>query len=635
MTVARGAPKKWGLPMLAVEISTESYSNRGGVAGLDRWDTVVLTSVDKQAHHSYFCYPKDALETFLEERSALSTKFDAPATLRELVLDFDGGEGMLDEVLLEVRLFVRHIMQQFDIPASCIRVWYSGKKGFHVCIDGRIFGIPPSRDLPYQVKDMIKRHFNHPMIDLAPVNPAGLIRTPWSLHTGTGMNKTIIPLSELFTKKDLELGSSDRFSDEEKLAFANWPSDEEWEEEGVGPLLNPLVNTTIRDSRRRFSEQNRNLARHDPTAMVTCMQKLLTRGPVSGRRHQDVLRLASWLWRSGIPAAHAVDVLHAWLPQSELKHVVEYVYDKGYAYGCQDEVLVEFCDTRCVFHPKKNFAMDIHGSEEIDQALAEYIKMLDSGRGFDLVDLYTNGDGTYRVVPGEMILLVADTGMGKTLWAQDLIFKVGKRTLWCENEMPQELMGRRFYQSALGVSKQEVISDIRRGNTHKYKVKMDHVRSIFEVVTMEQIERAVQQFRPEILVIDTTDGINVPEAGNNELWQMKAIIQGLRQIADRYKVIVLAIHHINKTGARALTGESDMKGRKRGLTLSDPGGKRDAVTKVDHVLGLEGDRNEPTRFLTSLKARDEKPLSIPLAFDFEHQQVNPIQQHPLGGAMIL
>lgn len=110
----------------------------------------------------------------------------------------------------------------------------------------------------------------------------------------------------------------------------------------------------------------------NPSSVVTCMQKLVLRGPVSGRRHKDILRLVSAWRRHGIVASMARVMILTWLdmpdnsPEAKnFTKIVESVYKGEYSYGCKDEVMTEFCDSNCIFYKNKDFVLEVNDANKM------------------------------------------------------------------------------------------------------------------------------------------------------------------------------------------------------------------------------------------------------------------------------
>ncbi len=598
---------------LWLERSDRKYSNRGGAMAVrELWSPDYLTSIMKhQAHHSMYAYFQEDLLPFLGREGAMNSSFGGLYHMKHVILDIDGKEAR--ETLVETRSLVYYILNTLKVDEKHIHVFFSGRKGYHIYLDAGLFGLEPSNSLPALVKGTVMSLFKHPMLDVAPLNPSGLIRAPFSLHTGSGWSKEYVPIDVLFEEDAWEYVAETERTTEEKQEILHGM----YAHTEVDPIL---ISYTQYELQKEKKGAKTSFSSHDPTHMVTCMQHLLARGPEQGRRHTDALRLSSWLFRGGIPEDAAERVLSGWMDTEDTHKVVAGSYAKGYSYSCNDTVMKEFCDPRCVFQTKKDYSMEVQGSQGLGESLLRYTKMLNAGKGFDLYDLYgIETDQQYRIVPCEALLLIADTGMGKSLLVQDWLRRLQKRTIYVNLEMPEHLVSRRFLQSQNNMEKQQVLDKFSQGIDEKMLRSIGWLNLMSDTTTLPMVEKAVQRIRPEIVVVDTTDGISVPEAGNNSMWHLKSIVQGLRHIAERYQTIVIGIHHISKSGSREVNGE--FQGKARSMTLNDATGNRDAVTKADHVFALEGIRKSPIRTLRSLKSRDEEDFETQVVMKWTKQRV--------------
>ena len=84
---------------------------------------------------------------------------------------------------------------------------------------------------------------------------------------------------------------------------------------------------------------------------------------------------------------------------------------------------------------------------------------------------------------------------------------------------------------------------------------------------------------------------------------MNKIINTLKKIAITQDLIVIAVHHINKEGAK--TGFTDITAAKGSMSV---------VQKADKVLAINGDRDKLTRYLVSQKSRDENKMKLQFEF---------------------
>jgi len=598
-----------------VERSDDGYMNRGkGMSLSNLWHPYYLDFIQSiQAHHSMYAFDQKPLTQFLRNERALNSKYPGEYSLPVVILDIDGKE--IQRTTEEARSLLFYLFNTLGVKEEHIHIFFSGSKGYHIYLNTGLFGFEPSPNLPRLVKGTLLSLFKYDFVDISPYSPAGLIRSPFSLHMGSGRTKEYVPLDAFFESDPWKWTMDIERPVEEKQEILKTIYE--------APPAEPILAEYQKYERAQEDRKRKTISfgKFDPSTMVTCMQHLYARGPVEGRRHQDLLRLSSWLYRGGVPEDAASEMLSRWIPESfnEVKGVVSSTYTSGYSYSCSDKVMSEFCDDRCVFNRKKDFSMEVQSSEGLGVSLARYAQMIQDGMGFDIYELFQiETDKTYRIVPCETVLVIADTGMGKSLLIQDMLRRIGKRCLFVNLEMPEHLVARRFLQTQHNITKGETIKKLLK-QEDGFVDSINYINLISDSSTIEQVERATQQIRPEIVVIDTTDGISVPDAGNNEMWHLKKVVEGMRHIANRYQTIVIGIHHISKSASRDISGEN--KRFKRSLTLNDATGNRAAVTKSDHVLGLEGVRTSSVRNLKSLKARDEEPLDVMLNMKWEKQRV--------------
>ena len=581
----------------------------GGEYEVDWVRSVNLDS--RPAWRSQYAFDEEG-KTYIEKQAetgrGMSRDFGGKVYATEVILDFDGDPY---NVYKDINMSIVQMYKYLDVDLDHLRIYRSGRKGIHMHIDGRLFDVTPTRHTASIIKETIRDLFPYETLDLAPMGVHSHIRLPFSLHTGTGNLKSSIAIEDCLSSFDTfqEAVSKTRFLDP---VFGDAPD----------PVLNRYLQMSAREV--RYSQSRKTLSRLDPTKHYTCMQFLLESGPQVGDRHNQVLRLASWMWRSGIPSEYASSMLVKWADDvsmsSEIDKVVRDTYARRYAYGCNDEIMSRFCSRHCSFHHNKGSTMDFESTADLQEHLREYIEKLQIGNLIDIGTKYGAYE-PYNIVPGELVVLTADTGIGKSMLVQDIILDTEKNTLYLNLEMNKHLLYRRMLQTKLNKTKEEINEMVISGQISPDVAS--NVKMHSDAITIDDIKQAVIHLRPEILVVDTTDGINVKEAGNNDLFKMGKILEGLRSIAQKQNIIVICVHHLNKSGAKETQGIVNMKGEKiaREIQLTDLVGKQDIVTKVDHVLALEGDRSTGLRKLRSMKSRDSAPLDVELEFDFEKQQV--------------
>jgi archaellum biogenesis ATPase FlaH len=362
------------------------------------------------------------------------------------------------------------------------------------------------------------------------------------------------------------------------------------------------------------------------------MQKLINRGSQPGRRNKDLLRLASWMWRGGQPEEWAVKNLTEWAGNSESDdeqvqkwtETIRRTYSSGYLYGCNDEVMKEFCDPKCIYYQNKGYAMEVETPRSLAERYREFLKKIKSGAGFDLFQTMAphqkalRGGVRYQVLPGEVMMVTGDTGMTKTMFVQNLVTRINKPLLWLNLEMSSHLNFRRFLQIKYGMSKHDINSLFTSGSEEYINELMDGIgwlRQESIAPNLQKIESLIVQTDPEIVVIDTTDAVVIDGLQNGTNPHLRAVMSAMRTFAERYECAIICIHHITKGASRAtssgiVVGDDVIK---RDLDLNDLTGDRSNVTKVDHVVAIIGDKTTNRRTLKSLKTRDDEPFKI----DFE------------------
>ena len=74
----------------------------------------------------------------------------------------------------DLALIVSYLNSQYGIPAKYIRFYFTGKKGFHLIIPPKVFGVTPDKNLNQYYKVIAKElndntinnanHYNHSLL---------------------------------------------------------------------------------------------------------------------------------------------------------------------------------------------------------------------------------------------------------------------------------------------------------------------------------------------------------------------------------------------------------------------------------------------------------------------------------------
>ena len=199
------------------------------------------------------------------------------------------------------------------------------------------------------------------------------------------------------------------------------------------------------------------------------------------------------------------------------------------------------------------------------------------------------------------MVVTGDTGAGKSALVQDMLCKINQKTLYLNLEMHESLVYRRFLQNKHNKTKEQILDMVKQGEM--FDQDLDFIDMLSQCPEITTINRLVGQKDYKFVVVDTSDGIQVDKAGNNEFVKLGMIIETFREIAQNKDIQVILIHHLKK--------RDDPNAP---IQLNDLSGNRANVTKMDHVFALEGIGQ--AKRLRSLKNRDQGELNINLNFDY-------------------
>lgn len=130
---------------------------------------------------------------------------DAEEQWCPLFFDFDVPKEQSPEAFEEVRQDVLKLVNffgQLGVPKYLIRIWFSGKRGFHVVVEPEIFGIEPHQELTYIIKELafnLIEILSLKHLDTKIYTIKRSWRIPNSIHASTNLFKTELYKEELET----------------------------------------------------------------------------------------------------------------------------------------------------------------------------------------------------------------------------------------------------------------------------------------------------------------------------------------------------------------------------------------------------------------------------------------------------
>ena len=291
-------------------------------------------------------------------------------------------------------------------------------------------------------------------------------------------------------------------------------------------------------------------------------------------------------------------MLEKWAPGlevSEILSIVNSVFKQKYQYSCKDNVFEKYCDPKCIFYSKKNYSPEIHDVASLESSYAQFIRTDFSHKSFDLADIYAL-ESQFRILPGELVMVIGDTKLGKSAWVQNVCTQVNMPILYLSLEMHERLTFRRFVQIAYRLSKEEVNNHFKTRD-NGLTDKINHIKIMSVAPELDTIKRIIADSEAKIIVVDVIDAIEVK--GMPDEGKITPIINELKNVAQQLDIIIIGIHHISKSSARDTM-----------LDIHSGKGSSSVEQKADKIIAIEGDRTKPYRKISSLGARDEQPFKI-------------------------
>lgn len=537
-------------------------------------------------YRSYYYYDEDIIP-YVEKTKSVSG-YKGNYYLPFLEFDIDIQEKSFEEVYNVTMDFILNLEDKWKVNYENIAIYFSGR-GFHVrCPD--FFGFTPSNDLPNLVRATIQTYFKE--VDTAPTISTGLIRLPNSINAKSNLYKIGWDYNK-FVKLEKEeiLEQAHTMKEEPKVDLTSTP------------IFKNKIVKTLPKTEAKYNEKE------ELTGIVTCMQKLYKDKPVEGGRHEKMLRMGSAFRRAGIPREGVMHLLKKWaynMPEDEVETLVNTIFSKGYTrYRCQDKIMSQYCDSKCIFYKNKNYTPDVIDASTMEHRYMEYLATNPKEKALNLKEIF-NLDNDYFIYPGELVIVWGDTGIGKSTFVYNLGVKCKKNTLINSTEMDYKEIHPRLVQMAHGLTESQLASLYKDGVSLASEI--GHISFTETIFTVDNLKKSIIEYQPEIVIVDTMEDLYVENYYKDPL---DTIAKELKQMAIELKVIVIAIHHISKHAA------IDEMGKSKALTVHSGKGASAVEQKADKVIGIEGDRDNPYRTVRTLKSRNQSPFNATFLYDWE------------------
>jgi hypothetical protein len=314
-------------------------------------------------YSTYFFY-SDEILTYLSaqaESSAASVAgYDRRVWAPFFPVDLDHEE--LAIALEAARCLTAILTEQWKVEPNALQLYFSGSKGFHIMVDGRVFGtIRPSKNLPL-LFDSMRRHLAQELpanlqatMDLAIKDRMRLLRLPNTVHEKSKLLKIVLTLQELHS-----LGADEikrRATTARPLALTDptgLVSKVKVKSNPAGAELYDRIRRQLKAIvRKPFRYRFRRPDHHEKIEFPCAGIQTIWQSHIEpGQRNNCAIRLASAFRLLGLESEAATQKLLQWnienaidLPADEIINVVRSAYGHRfpYRYSCGDALLRRLC----------------------------------------------------------------------------------------------------------------------------------------------------------------------------------------------------------------------------------------------------------------------------------------------------
>ena len=597
--------------MKYVEIAVGSPRNRGLL--IRRSQLKRYLKRDDAVYRSTYLYDDDALD-YVKSTGSIKDYFGM-RWIDKIIIDIDKCDNTDERTLDKTRAVLIELDDE-GIANHSVQPYYSGT-GYHLAIASEVFNFKPHSDLPYIVKETMKSLFDD--IDISIYMRTGIYRLPHTLNLKQNRFKIPLTISEVYSLKADEII---KLSSTPRLDFKYH------ELVGEGELEEHIV-TKVPDV-KQFNKTS------EPTRMVPCVQTMLNQGPKEGNRHKTLLRIASHYKRHGIPSEYAkVSCLH-WndnsMEKNKVIETVEATYNNNYRYGCNDEVMHQYCRSNCVFFKRRDYLVDVKNALDLQESYKRRMAANFEGRKIQLTKMLgldtTKSD--VDIYPGELVTIFGPTGSNKTAFAENIALGydtvndcIRKEwqvpTLFLSLELSDWYMHRRNLQIVSGRSK-DYVNKHFEALFKKHEDELSHMTIQTISPTIAGIQEKVRELQPALVIVDYIDLIDVPQY-RGEYEAVKLVSHSLSNMAVNEDMIVIQISQISREYSR----------NDRTMDLHAGKGSGAIENASRKVIGIEGSNDSNFKRISLFKNTDGELFSTDLLWTPSFRMKRSVNEISVSG----
>jgi len=554
-----------------------------GYGGKPRNNVLSISEINRQitgkelveAYRSHFRFKKDFQDYTKENNSVAGYKGDAYVDY--LWVDIDHED--LNKALETAKIYLNRLQLEYDYPVDYLRCFFSGNKGFHIGIPSEAFDLQPGADLPDQCKAIVTNMAGDLGVDLSIFDKTRLFRLSNSKHKKSGKYKV-----ELLPEMLIQCGD---ISEILAIATTSGNGHRSIDIEEIAGVLSNLV--VLTDSQPDQEAQEKPSGSKD--RWVT---SLLENGLGTGNRTNAVTRLAGFYKSKHIPEDVAFSLIQAW---DIAKNTPPLTGDPAWP---ADKILSTVAGI--YKYPgeveEEKPAIEYHTWQSVHEKAPAYVRKLQDSRvefGLPKIDRDSSCLGR-----GEVAILLAYVGVGKTAWAQSVQLKVAENQGIPSILFSLEMTAMRLYFRQLAmmwsISQTTIENDFLHNNQSGYVGNMSHYDNMYVVDYAPMsvpLMTDVIKTAPEPVGLAIVDYVGLLSTeGDRPYDRMTKLSRDLSVMAKELDIALLCIYQTNREGRN---GEIS-------LAMARDSGMIEA--NCDIALGLWIDPADPSqRIIKLLKAR--------------------------------
>ena len=522
-----------------VEVAIGTPQSRGVLVARQLLGKLIKKYPKQAIYRSTYLYP-DIAKKEIEENGTVK-KYFGKRSIDNIIIDIDKGNNT-DDYTWEKAQGVYFELESLGVFGQNIKPFFSGS-GYHLLLPASVFEFDESDSLPFIVKNTMEQLLDD--IDSSIYMRTGLYRMAHTLNTKTNLYKIPLEYEEFLLKGPTvihKLAESPRFD------FPYEPI------EGTGELKT-YVKTTVPEV-QSFTDVS------EPRKVVPCIQQMYNLGPLEGSRHSTILRLTSHFKRHGIPSQACKAALLHWnqnsLEQNEVSEKVESIYNYGYRYGCNDDIMKKHCQPQCIYYKRKDYLVGVKQAHDLQKDLRARLKTNYVGKSINLAKSFGLPNKDVVLYPGDLVTIFGPTGCNKTALAQCLAlgydFKSDRivrewqiPTLFLSLELSGWYMHRRNLQIVAGMEKDTVNGNIE-SIWNEYSDLISHMSIQTISPTIDQIKEKIRELQPALVVVDYIDLVETGKRGEYE--QVKFVSHQLSNLAVNEDMLIIQISQVSRDYSR-------------------------------------------------------------------------------------